>query len=393
MSLAKFNLDAPGACRPETIYLTKPQGGPRIERWRLCDGPSDGVEVVALDNGMLSVHVLPTRGMGIQHASDQTTSPATPVEWKSPVEGPVHPKFVNLESRNGLGWLDGFSELVCRCGLSSNGPPGNDEGARSPIESALTLHGRMANTPARDVVASVDEKNKRLAVSGVVDECTLFGPRLRLRTTISTGFDSLEFRIDDEIENLASKPAELQLLYHINVGKPFLNAGSRLAIAADEIAPRDPRAVEGVDSIHEFLGPTPGYTEEGFFFRPRSDRDGVSTAVLQDPTRQYGLAIRFDQKTLPYFVLWKCTQPESDGYVAGLEPATNLPNFKAYERQQGRVIQLDPGEKYRTSVSIGILRGEELRSELAKIQKLQDDRPQVIHRTPQPGWSPAGEPK
>jgi galactose mutarotase-like enzyme len=393
MPLTQFKLDSPGTAHPSTVYATNPDAGPRIDRWRMSNGASDGVEVVALDNGRLSVHVLPTRGMGIQYASDRSTAPETRVEWKSPVEGPVHPKFVNIESRNGLGWLDGFSELVCRCGLSSNGPPGNDDGARSPIESALTLHGRIANTPARDVVASVDQDRERLAVSGVVDECTLFGPQLRLRTTISTGFNSLEFTMEDEIENLGSKPAEVQLLYHINIGKPFLNAGSTLAIAAEEIAPRDPRAAEGVDTIHQFMGPTPGYTEEGFFFKPRPDRDGCSTAVLQDATKSLGLAIRFDQKSLPYFVLWKCTQPESDGYVAGLEPATNLPNFKAYERKQGRVINLAPGEKYRTSVSIGVLRGEELRGALAKVQRLQGDQPPVIHRTPQPGWSPAGESK
>ena len=210
---------------------------------------------------------------------------------------------------------------------------------------------------------------------------------------MSTGFHSLELSMEDEIENLGSKPAEVQLLYHINIGKPFLNAGSTLSIAAEEIAPRDPRAAEGVDKIHEFLGPTAGYTEEGFFFKPRVDRDGTATAVLQDPKKEVGFAVRFQQATLPYFVLWKCTQPDSDGYVTGLEPATNLPNFKAYERKQGRVINLKPGEKYRTSVSIGILRGDELKAELARIHKLQGDRPPMIHRTPQAGWSPAGEPK
>lgn len=392
MSLTPFNLNSPGSTKPETV-IAIPQSTPRIDRWRLSDGTSDGVEVVALDNGHLSVHVLPTRGMGIQRAGDRTTTPGTWVEWKSPVQGPVHPKFVNIESRNGLGWLDGFSELVCRCGLSSNGPPGTDDEARSPIESALTLHGRIANTPAHDVVAFVDSERERLAVSGVVDECTLFGPNLRLRTTISTGFRSFEFSIEDEIENLGAKPSEVQLLYHINIGNPFLTAGSSLAIAADEIAPRDPRAAEGVETLHDFLGPTPGYTEEGFFFKPRADSDGFATAVLHEPLKELGLAVRFDQATLPYFVLWKCTQPESDGYVAGLEPATNFPNFKGYERQQGRVINLAPGEKYRTTVSLSILRGEALKSELANIQKLQGDRPPIIHRTPQPGWSPAGETK
>ena len=97
MSLTEFKLDSPGSVLPEAVYA-KEAGGPRIDRWRLANGLSDGVEVVALNNGRLSVYVLPTRGMGIQSASDSTTTPPTRVEWKSPVEGPVHPQFVNIES-------------------------------------------------------------------------------------------------------------------------------------------------------------------------------------------------------------------------------------------------------------------------------------------------------
>src|SRR5262245_49430592 len=106
-------------------------------------GLSDGVELIELCSGPLSVWILPTRGMGIWRAEYE----GIPVGWTSPVRQPVHPFFVNLHSRNGLGWLDGFNELICRCGLSFNGPPGNDEGAASPIESAITLHGRIANIP------------------------------------------------------------------------------------------------------------------------------------------------------------------------------------------------------------------------------------------------------
>ena len=35
---------------------------------------------------------------------------------------------MNLESRGGLGWLDGFNELVVRCGYEWTGHPGIDNG-------------------------------------------------------------------------------------------------------------------------------------------------------------------------------------------------------------------------------------------------------------------------
>ncbi len=143
-----------------------------IRRGRLSEGVSAGIEVVQLNNGTLTVSVLPTRGMGIWNA----LVGELPVGWTSPVRQPVHPSFVNLKSRNGLGWLEGFNELLCRCGLAFNGPPGTDDGQPSPIESDLTLHGRIANLPAHSVTVEADAANDVLRVRGVVEETTLFGP-------------------------------------------------------------------------------------------------------------------------------------------------------------------------------------------------------------------------
>src|SRR2546425_2475390 len=105
----------------------------------LRGGLRDGVDLVEVHNGALSFSVLPTRGMGIWRGDYRGNA----LGWRSPVLGPVHPKFVQLEDRGGLGWLAGFDELLCRCGLASNGPPGDDGKTR------LTLHGRIANLPAQ----------------------------------------------------------------------------------------------------------------------------------------------------------------------------------------------------------------------------------------------------
>ena len=40
---------------------------------------------------------------------------------------PVHPAFVPIAEPSGVGWLSGFDELMCRCGLESNGAPDFDE--------------------------------------------------------------------------------------------------------------------------------------------------------------------------------------------------------------------------------------------------------------------------
>lgn len=313
-------------------------------------GLSDGVELIELCSGPLSVWILPTRGMGIWRAEYD----GIPVGWNSPVRHPVHPFFVNLQSRNGLGWLDGFNELICRCGLAFNGPPGHDEGAASPIESNITLHGRIANIPAHSVTCTVDGSGE-LKVSGVVEESTLFGPNLQLRSTVTTRAGSNSFRIRDEVINLSSKPAELQLLYHTNIGPPFLDAGATLHCPAKLVVPRDGRAAEGIGTWPTYLEPTPGYAEQAYFFELRSDDSGRTLALLRNQDGSLGFCVRHRPDQLPCFTQWKCTQPEADGYVTGLEPGTNYPNFKSFERRQDRVKVIPSGGTYVVDLEFEIL--------------------------------------
>lgn len=357
-----------------------------VRRRQLAGGPSDGVDVVDLCSGPLTVSILPTRGMGLWKAECDGVA----VGWNSPVKRPVHPRHVNLASRNGLGWLDGFNELLCRCGLAFNGPPGHDEGARSPIESELTLHGRIANTPAHRVEASIDSAGSgRIAVSGVVEECTLFGPQLRLTSTVTVEAGGRAILVEDRVENLAASESDLQLLYHINVGRPFLEAGAKVCVAAAEIAPRDLRAAEGVSGWSECLGPTPGYAEQAYFLAPLADSTGRSTALLRNRAADRGLAVSFAPRELPCLTLWKCTQAEADGYVAGIEPGVNYPNFKAFEREQGRVVLIPPGGKHTASLQLEVLTTpESIAACEQRIAALQATRPLQVHERPAAGFSP-----
>lgn len=316
----------------------------RIEHRTLQGGVSSNVEVIDLDNGRLGISVLPTRGMGIWKARWKQTS----IGWKSPVRHPVHPRHVDLGARNGLGWLDGFNELVCRCGLAFNGPPGHDAGARGPVESQLTLHGRIANTPAHRVEVNVDAATDTISVTGVVDEATMFGPQLRLTSTVSTRAGANSFTIEDVIENTGGGDTEAQLLYHTNVGPPFLEEGASFLCPARTVVPRDARAAEGIDAFASYLPPTPGYAEQVYYLDPIADAQNESLILLRNAAGDLGLSVHFDRERLPCLSVWKCTQSEADGYVTGLEPATNYPNFKSFEREQNRVIRLGPGQMLRS---------------------------------------------
>ena len=57
---------------------------------------------------------------------------------------------------------------------------------------------------------------------------------------------------------------------------------------------------------------------------------GRTLATLYNAAADRGLTLRFNRNELPCFTLWKNTAALEDGYVTGLEPATNYPNFKTF---------------------------------------------------------------
>ena len=352
-------------------------------RWQtLRGGVSDGVSVVELNSGGLSLSVLPTRGMGIWKGRLHDL----PLEWKSPVERPVHPAFVNLQDRGGLGWLHGFNELLCRCGLAFMGPPGDDGGEK------LTLHGRIANIPAHRVEVRVDTSGEgSLELIGVVDECSMFGPRWRLTSTLRLVAGSNRCEIIDEVTNLGGQPAELSLLYHINIGRPFLEPLATYAVPCRDIAPRDSRAAEGIDACYVYGAPVAGFAEQAYFHTPLGDSDGWSTAVLANAEANAALAVHFQTRQLPTFTVWKNTVAEADGYVTGLEPGVNFPNFRAFERQHGRLPLVKAGQSYRSELALEVADTTSAVYQLHnRVKRLQGPTEPLVHRHPLARLSPAG---
>ena len=358
-----------------------------ISKQRMHGGLSDGVDVVEIDNGLLSLFVLPTRGMGIWRGRYRQT----PFGWNSPVASPVHPGFVNLADRNGLGWLSGFNELICRCGLASNGPPGHDD-CGNPVENPLTLHGKIANTPAHHVEIQISrEGDGLLSITGVVDEAMLFGPRLRLTSRLETAAGSNRFRVVDTVTNLGGQSVESQLLYHINIGPPFLDGGAKFVAAVDEVVPRDSRAAEGIDTWTVYEPPTPGFAEQVYYIVPATDADGWTRVLLENAAADRGFSLQFRPAELPCFSLWKNTQAEADGYCTGLEPATNFPNPRTFERQQNRVRVLARGDSYQTEFDVTIHdSSESVNATREAIRAIQGDRKPIIHPRERAGFTPAG---
>ena len=324
------------------------QGGKFTCRHQWLDnGPSRGVDILTIQGARAGLTLVPTRGMAIWKAWCGETT----YGWQSPVQGPVHPALVPTDEPSGLGWLAGFDELLTRCGLESNGAPEFDESGRV----RYPLHGRLGNTPAQSLQIIVDAQQGTLEVRGVVRESRLFFTHWKLTSTIRLQVDSNIIEIEDSVTNEGDAENTHQLLYHINVGHPVLGAGARLFAPYETVVPKTPRAVEGIKTFDQYDAPEPGFAEQVYLMRLQADPQGWSGAVLRDAGNQCGLGVRFDTSTLPYFIQWKNTGGQHDGYVTGLEPATNFPNRRSFEEAQGRVVKVPAGESVNYRLQLHLL--------------------------------------
>ncbi|MFM7136535.1 MAG: aldose 1-epimerase family protein [Planctomycetota bacterium] len=347
---------------------------------RLAGGRREGVLLVELVAGDTRVFILPDRGLGIW----KMICGGVELGWQSPVAGPVHPALVPLGEPSGLGWLDGFDELVARCGLVSNGAPDFDASGRL----VHGLHGRIANLPAHELSITIDEAAGTISLSGAVDETRFLIHAMRLETTLALSADRPRIAWTDTVTNLSARPATMQLLYHVNLGPPLLGAGAEVVAAIDELAPRDATAAADVSTWNRYDAPRAGRSEDVHFARIRPDAAGMASALLVAPDGGQAAGLSWRADTLPCFALWKNQGAVADGYVTGLEPATNHPNPRSFEESQGRVVPLGPGESVRFELALEHLTGARLAERRAAITALAA-APAKIHAQPRPGWSAA----
>jgi peroxiredoxin len=332
----------------ETANLTSSEITPdspvvwSVKKYVLHGGRQEGVEVIEVNNGKFRFNVVPTRGMSIQ----EVVMDGLRLGWDSPVKGLVHPKYINLESRQGLGWLEGFNEWLVRCGLEYFGAPGTDEfidntGNKATMD--LTLHGKICNTPASMVEIVVErEAPYRISIRGRVDETLLHGPKLDILTQVSTVPGAGEFQISDKITNHSAVEQEFGILYHGNYGPPLMEKGARFFGPARQVTPINEHAAKDVADYDKYTDAKAGFPEQVYCLQLWADENDKTKVMLHNAVGDKAVSMAYSVKELPFFTLWKNPVALEDGYVTGLEPGTGFPRNRSIERKFGRVPKLAP---------------------------------------------------
>jgi len=306
-----------------------------VRRYMLTEGKANGVNCIDVDLGNLTFTLVADRGLDIQGLKFCGTQVAFISK-----NGIVSPSYYNPET---YGWLDSFGGgFLTTCGLASAGGPCEYEGIKHG------LHGRFSHIPAENI--SVRRENRSgdlyVIIEGLVRESRLMGCDYELHRKIEAKVGGDSFTLNDRIVNASDTPQPLMLLYHINFGYPFICPDTELEIPGSlSIEPFDKNAEEGLSTWDVYPLPKAGIPEQVFLHKVKKDKNGISTFTLKNnvTSPKMRLDVRYSADSLPYLTQWKSLRPGE--YVTALEPCNNHVKGVAWEKENGNLRMLKPGEE------------------------------------------------
>ena len=305
----------------------------------------------------LSFTILPDRGMDIWTAHYN----GMPLTWIS--QGSPHPPEF------GQSWLRQFNGgLLTTCGLSHVGPPEQDD----ITGESRDIHGQYSRLRAGDL--SVDrhwygESDYSVWLNAEVTEAKLFGEQLVLRRSYGLELGHPTITIWDTITNRGDRSVPLMLLYHFNLGYPLVREGARLHTPNSGVFPRDATARIGQNRWWEYGSAIPQYEEQVFFHHLKAKSNGFTKIMLGN--ENLAIALDWDTASLPYFTQWKNTRQGI--YVSGIEPGNCIPEGQNAARRNNRLMMLEPGQEFRSAVSVSIIDNKDaMREAWGDINQLQD---------------------
>ena len=346
-----------------------------IQQKVLHGGKQEGSKVLTITskNG-LTIALSPTRGMDLLHVNGQGIR----LGWDSPVEEVVNPAYINLESRNGLGWLDGFNEMMVRCGYEWTGHPVSQDGM------LYTLHGKAGNTPASKVEVIVDDKAPHeIRIRGLLRENTFKKTKLDTWTELRYIPGADAFTVYDVLTNHADYPHDYEIIYHSNFSQPILEKDARFIAPLKSVSPFNDYAKKGLSDWNIYGAPTKDFDEMVFNLVPKADAEGKTVAALINRSGNKGVSIEFDIHQLPLLTMWKNTDTLKQGYVTGIEPGTNYAYPVTIEKEQGRVKQLGAGESATFTLTYTLLKdAESVQKVEQRVKNIQGDEAVVVSDNP-----------
>jgi len=310
------------------------------QRLRLSEGKAEGLDVIDVDNGAgLRFWVLPGRCLDIGRLSLNGIN----VSFLSKA-GFTNAAYYEPQGMAGLNtFAPGF---LTTCGLRNSGLPNIADGEE------FGFHGRIGQTPAASVSIKRDLTAEKpyISISGRVNEGRLFGACLEMVRTLTIFYGENRLEIEDKITNLAALPEDIMMLYHFNLGYPFLTENARFFTSHQYEKPVDANAAAWEAQRLQFKKPVAGMPENCFYYKQKRNSSGDAFAACVSEAAGFGVKISTSPEELPLLCNWHSWA--AGDYVMGIEPCTCYGDGRAEHQKRGQMINLAPYETRRHLVTI-----------------------------------------
>ncbi|GLK16084.1 DUF4432 domain-containing protein [Herbiconiux flava] len=326
----------------------------------LDDGVERGVRALQLRTAAgLELEVLVDRAFDFGSARLR----GVPFGWRSG-NGFRHPGLHEHSDEGGLSWLRALDGLLVTGGLDHTLFGGEVDAQQYgyPPKQSVThgLHGRLTAIPARLLEAReiVDPGtgDSVLRVVGEVVQATSFGEHLKLTRTVELDFTGREVRWNDTVENLGFERTPHMFLYHLNIGWPFVDEGTRLVAPIAKTLWSSDSVAEQRVSYRTLPAPQQGFVEQVFEHELVAGADGRHRVALVAADDSRGVEVSWSAEGMPHFFEWQNLR--SGQYAVGLEPSTHHVDGDAAARENGSMIWLEHGERREYSTTVRVLDGE-----------------------------------
>jgi len=322
-----------------------------IKEYTFRTGRSKGVDAIDVNAGDLQFTILNSRCLDIGQASYK----GLPFGYisKSGLRTPEY--FVENKAR---GFLDSFyGGLLTTSGLNNIGRDCTLDGREYGV------HGEIANIPAESVAIKEywEEDELFFEISGKIRHSRFYAEDLVMERKIITSLGSKTINIIDTIENNDFTRVPLMLLYHINLGFPFLDTLSQLYIPNLEKSwARTESAERGLKSFDTFTDPVDGIEEECFYHAIRSPDKAAKICLFNPDLGENGMGVylKYNTEQLPVFLQWKMMR--SREYVCGFAPATTYAEGRKNALEKSEALFIEPMEKKTFKIEIGITEEKEI---------------------------------
>lgn len=226
--------------------------------------------------------------------------------------------------------------LLTTCGLENAGPEQKGE------DGVLWLkHGSMSFNGVENV--SIRGRDDELVITGEIIGNRYNKHHFNLMRTITFKDSENSITVDDRVLNSGNRD-QICLMYHYNLGSPFLSPSVSVELPAFEIIPADNNAAENLMNLLSV--DDPGDSSPEVFY---TDSPFVR---VHNTSLGFVFTLEKSSDTLPKLDIWKNFRKEK--YVMSFEPCNAYPYGRLKQREKGNACYLESGESitYRTKVIV-----------------------------------------